>query len=181
MTRIQTIDQAAAPAASQPLLSTVQAKLGRVPNLMATMAHSPATLGGYLGLSQTLGEGLFSAAERERIALAVGEANRCDYCLAAHSAIGKMSGLTPDEIAAARLGSSSDPKQAALASFARALTRSAGKVDAATFTAFKAAGWSDGHALEVVAHVALNTLTNYVNHLAGTEVDFPAAAALQTA
>ena len=181
MARIQTTTTDNAPAASQPLLEAVQQKMGRVPNLLATMAHSPATLETYLKTSEALGGGLFSPAERERIALAVGQANRCDYCLAAHTAIGSMAGLSSEDMIDARNGTASDPKQAALVDFVRKVVDKRGFAQDSEIDAFKAAGWTDGHVLEVVANVALNTLTNYINHIAQTEVDFPAADALQTA
>ena len=86
------------------LLDAVKGKLGFVPNLTRVMANAPAVLEGYLGLSGALGKGNLSAKTREQIALAVGQANECDYCLAAHSAIGKMVGLSPDQIRDSRRG-----------------------------------------------------------------------------
>lgn len=181
MQRIQPVNPESAPEASKPLLAAVHKKLGRIPNLMGTLAQAPAALASYLALSESLSAGLFHAKERERIALAVAQANQCDYCLAAHTAIGKSVGLTSDETNQARAGTAEDPKQAALVVFARLLTEQRGVVADNALRAFRSAGWSDAHAVEVVAHVALNTLTNYLNHLAGTEVDFPAAPVLQPA
>jgi len=181
MVRIDPVLADSAPAASHPLLLAVQKKLGRTPNLMRTLAHAPVALRGYLELSATLAEGAFDAAERERIALAVAEANGCDYCLAAHTALGKLAGLPAAEITQARLGTSANSKQAALVSLARALAVQRGQVTPAQLQAFRAAGWSDAHVMELIANVALNTLTNYVNHVAGTEVDFPAAPQLRSA
>jgi uncharacterized peroxidase-related enzyme len=181
MARIQPLTLATAPAGSRPLLEAVTKKLGRTPNLFLTLAHSPAALQSYLQQSEALSHGLFSAAERERIALAVAEANGCDYCLAAHTALGKGAGLDPAEVQAARRGASSDPKQAALARFARTLAAERGVVSDAGLEAFLAAGWSRAQAVEAVAVVGINLLTNYVNHLAATEVDFPQAPVLQPA
>ena len=181
MARINPVDQASAPAASQPLLDAVQKKMGMVPNLLGTFANAPVALQSYLSLSEILGGGDLSASDRERVALAVGEANSCDYCLAAHTMIGKGAGLSEEETLLARQGSGSDDKSAALARFAVQVTETRGNVSTEQIDAFKSAGWSDAHVLEVIAGVALNTLTNYTNHIAATDVDFPAAPSLQTA
>lgn len=181
MARIQPLTQDNAPAASQPLLEAVKKKMGMVPNLLGTFAQAPAALSTYLNVSETLGGGLLEAPERERVALAVGQANSCDYCLAAHTMIGKGAGLSVDETLQAREGRSADPKQAALALFAKEITENRGNVTDEQLSAFKSAGWSDAHVLEVITHVAFNTLTNYTNHIAQTQIDFPAAPELQQA
>lgn len=175
MSRIAPLTDDQAPAASAPLLEGVTKKLGKAPNLFRTLAHAPAGLAGYLGLSETLAGGNLSGADRERIALVTAEQNSCDYCLAAHTAIGKGAGLSNEEILAARGGGSGDPKSAALLAFATKVVAERGRVDDADLGAFRAAGYTDGDAMEVIANVALNTFTNYANHLADTEVDFPAA------
>ncbi|MEM9751695.1 MAG: peroxidase-related enzyme [Pseudomonadota bacterium] len=163
-----------APAASQPLLESVQKSLGSVPNLFRITANSPAALEGYLSLSGALQRGALDAATRERIALAVAQVNGCDYCLAAHSYIGaNVAKLTGAEIAANRRGGSTDAKADAAVRFAVDVTRARGAVDAAAVEAVKAAGYSDAEVVEIIAHVALNTLTNYVNEALGTEIDFP--------
>src|SRR6202011_5105503 len=89
---------------TRDLLDAVNAWLGMVPNMMGAMANPPAVLDGYLNLSGSLGKGTLSAKTREQLALAIGQANQCDYCVAAHSAIGKMVGLTADQIRDSRLG-----------------------------------------------------------------------------
>lgn len=162
-----------ADAATATTLKAVKAKLGMVPNMFATLAHAPAALNGYLGLSETLGTGRLSAAQREIVALAAGQANTCQYCLSAHSLIGKGAGLSEDAIAAARSGRGSNPLNAAIAGFARALVEERGRVSAEAMAGYRQAGLDDGLILEVVANVALNVLTNYTNHVADTEVDFP--------
>jgi len=174
--RIAPLDLAAADATTRATLDAVKAKLGVVPNLFRTLAHAPAALNGYLGLSDTLSAGRLDAAQREVVALAVAQANACGYCLAAHTLLGKGAGLDAAAILDARGARGGDSSHAALASFARQLTERRGVVDDAVLAAFKAAGFDDGAALEVVALVALNTLTNYANHLAGTQVDFPPVA-----
>lgn len=154
-------------------LAAVKGKLGMVPNLFATLAHAPTVLKGYLGLADTLAGGRLTSAQREIIALAVGQANACQYCLSAHTLLGRGAGLDADAIALARTGNAATQLDAALAGLARKLTERRGRLDSSDLEAYRHAGVDDGLLLEVVAAVALNTLTNYANHVAGTEVDFP--------
>ncbi len=171
-----------APAASQPLLEGVKATLGSAPNLFRLVALSPAALEGYLGLSGALGKGSLDARTRERIALAVAEYNGCGYCTSAHSFIGKkMAGLTDVEIAANRDGTSTDARAAAAVEFAVKVVEARGHVSDADLAAARLAGYSDADIVEIVLHVALNTLTNYVNEVAQTTIDFPVAHARNAA
>jgi uncharacterized peroxidase-related enzyme len=172
----------AAPAAAQPLLEAVKKQLGSAPNLFRITANSPAALEGYLSLNGALAKGALDAATRERIALAVAQVNGCRYCLAAHTYLGKnVAKLTDAEIAANRNGHSSDPKADAAVIFARKVTLDRGAVTDADFGLVRGAGYSDAEIIEIVAHVALNTLTNYINEVFGTEVDFPAVPVSQAA
>lgn len=164
----------AAPEASRPLLEAVKKQLGSVPNLFRIVANSPAALEGYLGLNGALAKGALDARTRERIALAVAEINGCSYCLSAHTYLGKnLAKLDDAEIAANRAGGSHDAKADAAVRFAASVARNRGQVSDAEVQAVKAAGYSDAQLVEIVAHVALNTLTNYVNEVLGTEIDFP--------
>lgn len=164
----------AAPEASRPLLEAVKKQLGSVPNLFRIVANSPAALEGYLGLNGALAKGALDARTRERIALAVAEINGCSYCLSAHTYLGKNRAKLDDaEIAANRAGASNDAKADAAVRFAASVARNRGQVSDAEVQAVKAAGYSDAQLVEIVAHVALNTLTNYVNEVLGTEIDFP--------
>ena len=166
----------AAPEASRPLLEAVKKQLGSVPNLFRLVSNSPAGLEGYLSLNGALAKGALDAKTRERIALAVAEINGCGYCLAAHSYLGKhVAKLDDGEIAANRAGGSHDAKAEVAVAFAAKVVRARGAVAAEDVAAVKAAGYSDAELVEIVAHVALNTLTNYVNEVFGTAVDFPAA------
>ena len=168
-----------APAASQPLLQAVEKQLGAAPNLFRLIANSPAALEGYLSLSGALAKGSLPAPTRERIALAVAEVNGCGYCLAAHSYIAaKMAKLDPAEIAANRRGRSTDPKADAAVRFATSVVKARGHVSDDEVKAVKLAGYSEAQVVEIVLHVALNTLTNYANEVAQTVVDFPAVEAL---
>lgn len=175
MSRIATpASVATSPVTSQPLLEAVHKQLGSVPNLFRVVGNSPAALEGYLGLSGALGKGKLEAKTRERIALAVSELNGCDYCLSAHSYLGKnLAKLDEAEIAANREGGSSDPKADAALRFAAKIVVARGHVSDADVQAVKAAGYDDAQVVEIVLHVALNTLTNYVNEVAKTEIDFP--------
>ncbi len=163
----------ASPAASQPLLEGVRKQLGGVPNMFRVIASSPAALEGYLGLGNALGRGKLDARTRARLALVVAEQNGCDYCLSAHTALGKLARLDDAEMAANRDAASSDPAAAAALRFAAQVVRQRGRVSDADLAAVRAAGHDDAAIVEIVLHVALNTLTNYVNTVAGTEVDFP--------
>ena len=173
MSYIKPIDRNHADSAVSGTLDAIQTKLGRVPNLFLTMAHTPVALNAYVRLADEVGHGKLSAKQREQIALAVGEANACDYCIAAHSAIGGLIGLSPAQIAAARAGRSESAKDAALLRLARSIVDNRGHVPTAELDAFKSVGFADADVLEVLVTVVLNIYTNYTNHIARTEVDFP--------
>lgn len=179
--RIPALDPINATGKTAELFTAVKGKLGMVPNLMRTLGQSPAALEAYLGFSGTLATGVLPGKLREQIALTVAEANACDYCLAAHSLLGKGAGLSADAILDARRVSAADAKSDALLKFAAAVVESRGLVSDGAVAAVRAAGASDAEIIEIVAHVALNTFTNYTNHVAGTVVDFPKAAALPAA
>ncbi len=154
-------------------LSQVKAKLGMLPNLIATLARSPAALEGYLKLAEAAAGGRLSTRQRESIAIAVAQENACEYCLSAHAAMGRAAGLSAADIEGAREGRATDPLDAAVTAFALAVVRARGGVADADLDAVRKAGADDGIVIEIVAHVALNVMTNYVNRVAGTEVDFP--------
>ena len=144
-------------------------------NIFKGIANSPVGLDAYLGLSSALKSGTLSDKERETIQLAVSELAGCDYCLAAHTMLGKGAGLTEDQTVEARQGSiPGDPKLDAIAKFAVALHEKRGFVTDDDLAAFKAAGYDDGAVIETLVTYALITFTNYFNHVNETEVDFPA-------
>ncbi len=172
----------AAPLAAHDALNAVKAKLGKAPNLYLLTATSPAALEGLLSLSGALGKGALDAATRERIALAIANVNGCDYCNSAHSYIAKnVAKLSDDEIALNREGRSSDAKADAAVRLARKIAVDRGVVSDADIAEARKAGLSDAELVEVVAHVALNTFTNYINEVFKTPVDFPAVAAKRAA
>lgn len=178
MSRIPAVDPAHAEGKQKQLLDAVQQKLGRTPNLTRVLANAPAALEGYLAFSGALGHGKLSARLREQIALAVAEINHCDYCLAAHASIGGMVGLDAGAIDAARHAKATEPKAQAALALTRTLVVNRGRLTDAELTAARAAGLSDAEIVETTANVALNILTNYVNHVADTVVDFPKVEAL---
>jgi len=169
---IPTVDTS--PEASKPLLAAVKQSMGVVPNLMKLVGHSPAALEGYLALNGALSKGQLDAKLRERIALAVAEYNGCDYCLSAHDYLGRnVAKLTSVEIDAARDFHAEDAHTDAALRFARRVTESHGRVADADLAALRAAGFDEAATVEIVVTVALNILTNYVNNVAQTDIDFP--------
>jgi uncharacterized peroxidase-related enzyme len=178
MARLTQISHEAASGRARELLDAIKDRLGLVPNMTRAMANSPAALDGYLQLSGALGKGTLPARAREQIALAVAQANACDYCLAAHSAVGRMVGLTADQIRDSRLGTAVDPRADALIRFALKVVDARGRVDDTDLEEVRRAGFDDAAIAEVVANVALHVFTNYFNRLAGTDLDFPAVPAL---
>lgn len=180
MARFQTVNREEATGKQKELLEAVNQKMGKVPNILGTMAQSPAALEGYLNFSGALGGGTLSAGQREQIALAVSELNECAYCLAAHSAIGKGAGLGEQEMNDSRLGKSGDTKMQAALQFAQSVVRNRGSVADEEVERLRQAGWSDGEIMEIVANIALTIFTNYFNHIAETDVDFPQVAELSS-
>ena len=176
MSRLSTpISVDASPEASRPSLNAVAKSLGVVPNLFRLVGNSPAALKGYLGLGAAASASTLGAQTGERIALAVAEANGCEYCLSAHTYLGRnVAKLDDAEITANRNGTSNDPKAAAAVRFATEVVKARGHVSDAQIAAVKAAGFDDAAIVEIVLAVALNTFTNYVNEVARTEIDFPA-------
>lgn len=171
-----------APVGSRALLADVQRTLGSTPNMFRLISNSPATLEGYLGLSGALSKGLLNPATRERIALAIANYNGCDYCNSAHSYLGKnLAKLDEAEMTANREGWSTDAKADAAVRFAMNVARNRGQVTADDLSQVRAAGYADAELLEIVGHVALNVLTNYVNEAFETQIDFPMLEAARAA
>ena len=173
---IPTVDNA--PEASKPLFAAVKKQLGVVPNLMKMVGHSPAALEGYLSLNGALAKGRLDVKLRESIALAVAEYNGCDYCLSAHDYLGRnVAKMNGGEIEAARDGRSSDARADAALHFARRVAESRGRVSDTEIAALRNAGFDEANVIEIVVTVALNVLTNYVNNVAQTDIDFPKVSA----
>jgi uncharacterized peroxidase-related enzyme len=173
MARVAVIDPQTAAGETRELLDAVQSSLGMVPNFIRLLANSPAALKAFLGMHGIAGAGLLDLKTRERIALAVAEQNACQYCVSAHTAIGRKVGLDNQEMLANRVGHSSDAKAEAALTFARALVEHAGQLSKAEFDAVRAAGHSDGEIIEIITHVAMNIFTNLLGKATQVEIDFP--------
>ncbi len=175
MPRIPTINTDSASVEQQQILANVKKGLGLVPNLVSTLAQSPAAAHAYLAFSGALAKGSLPRSLQEQISLVVGETNACDYCVAAHTLLGGKAGLTPEAVLAARSAQATDPKTQAALVFAQMIVTEHGHVSDADVAELRAHGYTDGDITEIVANTALNIFTNYFNHVAGTVVDFPAA------
>jgi uncharacterized peroxidase-related enzyme len=173
MSRIAIPGPDESPAESQAILDNVYKTLGFLPNHYRLMSISPHALGGWAGLMGPVSKTL-DLKTREGMALAVSEANGCDYCLAAHSYVStKLAKIPSEEIALNRQGQSSDPKRRAAVAFAKALIETRGKVSDAQFAAVKDAGWTDANLVEMIALTAQFLLTNFMNNAVQTPIDFP--------
>jgi uncharacterized peroxidase-related enzyme len=181
MPRIQPVDSATATGAAADQLAATKKLFGSTPNMFATAAQSPATLAAMNGFFAALGKSPLGGKVGEQIAIAVAQSNGCEYCLSAHTAIGGMHGVSPANLASARRGQSDDPKAQAAIALALDIVHTKGRVSDASLAAARLAGLGDSDIVEVVGHVALNIFTNYLNNLAGTDVDFPVVALEQAA
>ena len=173
MARIPIQDVAAASGSNKDIFQALNKALGMVPNMTRVMANSPSVLQAFASFNGALAGSHLPPALREQIALVTAEENACAYCLSAHSALGKMAGLKPEQIDAARGASSSDAKTMVALTFAREVIRRRGGVGERDVQALFAVGWSAGEAAEIVATVALNVFTNIFNRAFDVDVDFP--------
>ncbi|WP_160109381.1 carboxymuconolactone decarboxylase family protein [Pseudomonas izuensis] len=169
MSRIIPVSLEHATDATRPLLEGVQKKIGFLPNAFRMLAHAPAVLASYLQNSATLDKTSLSAKEKEAVFLATSQVNGCGYCLAAHTFFAGKAGLSSQEILSARQG-----QLDAYALLARQITESRGHLSSEQIAAARAAGITDAKIIEVIAHVASQTLTNFMNNVALTDIDFPA-------
>lgn len=176
MPRLQAIDPAIAQGKAKALLDGVGKAIGITPNIMRTMANAPAVLDAYLAFNRALGAGSLTPETREAIALTVAGLNGCDYCAAAHTAGGRSLGLAAEELTRNLDGGSADPGRAAALALASAIVEKRGWASDTDLESARAAGYDDGGIAEIVAVTAINTFTNYFNHVAETDLDFPAVA-----
>ena len=173
MQRIKSISAAHAQGKAKELLEGAKKAMGKEINIFAAMANAPAALEGLLGLVGALGKGKLTPALREQLALATAGENACDYCASAHTYLAAHAGIAKEESAANLQGKSSDKKTQAALNFTNQLIERRGAVSEADLQAVRAAGFSDEEVIEIVAHVALNTFTNYFNEVFKTDIDFP--------
>ncbi|MFA5260501.1 MAG: carboxymuconolactone decarboxylase family protein [Candidatus Omnitrophota bacterium] len=173
MAYLETIRYEEASPEVQGLLDEIKKKLRRVPNIYATVAHSPVALKAFLEYGARLKGGEFDAQETEAAALSIAQANHCHYCLAAHTASAKMSGLSEEDTWQLRRGTSGDVKLKAVAALAKDIVETQGHPSPEKLDAFFAAGYSKAALVELIALVSLNIFTNYFNHITDPTVDFP--------
>jgi uncharacterized peroxidase-related enzyme len=174
MNRVPLIDRHATTPDRKALLDPIHAAFGNTPNMFRAVANSPAALKSMWAAFGALGGGVLDAKLGEQIAVAVADRNACEYCLAAHTALGRKAGASAEQMALAQAGESADPKTQAALRFALALVNARGQVTQADVQALRAAGFGDAEVVEILAHVALNLFTNYVNVAFAVPVDFPA-------
>jgi uncharacterized peroxidase-related enzyme len=170
---MKSIQDAAATGRTKQIFDAMQKNLGTVPNLVRVLANSPAALNAYVSFDGALAHGTLPQATREQIAVAVANANSCDYCLSAHTVLGKLAGVAKNDLGLAQVGDASDPKTAAALKFAVEVVRRQGLVPSTSVDAVRAAGYTDGEVAEIVAAVSINIFTNYFNNIVGTDIDFP--------
>ncbi|MDQ1924770.1 carboxymuconolactone decarboxylase family protein [Massilia pseudoviolaceinigra] len=173
MTRIALLTRDQAHSEAARLLDQVDAAFGATPNMFRAVANSPAALASMWAAFGALGSGTLGARLGEQIAVAVADQNRCEYCLAAHTALGRKAGATSEEMTAAQAGTSHDPKTAAALAFAVTMVKQRAHIGSADVDALRLAGYNDGDIMEIMAHVALNLFTNYVNVAFAIALDFP--------
>ncbi|HEX4226885.1 MAG TPA: carboxymuconolactone decarboxylase family protein [Pseudonocardiaceae bacterium] len=180
MSNLPVIEPADATDRAADLLNAARKQLGALPNMLKTMANSPALLETYLTMSGTLATGELPAAVRERLAITIAQYDGCSYCLSAHTYLGgKVAKIDADELERARYAKSDDPHTAAVLALADAIVRTRGHVPAETLSVARMNGVTDAEIAEIVGHVALNVLTNYFNVLADVEIDWPVTVSAQ--
>jgi uncharacterized peroxidase-related enzyme len=161
------------PADSKQTLNAIAKNIGFTPNMMATFAHSPIAFNAWATLLTSLSKTL-DVKTRDSIGLAVSEVNGCNYCLTVHSFTAEhMAKLSPGEIILARKGHASDPKRDAAVQFARKVIETRGHVDDADVKAVREAGYTEANVMEIIALVAMYSLTNFINNVFDPEKDFP--------
>ena len=173
MSRIDIVTNETASPEQKDLLDGIENKLGVVPNFLGILAQSPDALKAFLGLYGIAEKGRLDQQTRERIALAVAEGNSCEYCLSAHTAIGKKAGLSDAEIDANRNGTSGDSKAAAAVAFSAALNTHLGDITQDEFNTVREAGYDDAEIVEMIVHVGMNILTNLIGKASRVDIDFP--------
>lgn len=172
MTAFPQHDEATAPEAAKGALAEVKADFGMIPNLERTMATAPALLKAYAAAWSLFDETSLDPVERQIVYQTANFENECDYCVPWHTLLSKKAGMAGEDVEALRRGGAlSDPRQEALRRFAQTVVRTRGNVAEADLDAFFAAGWSPQAALEVVLGIAIKTMSNYTNSIAGTPLD----------
>lgn len=165
-----------APAASQLLLGQIHQAFGATPNMFKAVANSPAALQSMWAAFGALGTGTLGAKLGEQVAVAIANRNQCEYCLAAHTVLGQKAGATAAEMAAAQVGQSDDPRTAAALRFALKVVSERAQLSDGDVAQLHEVGFNDEQVVELMAHIALNLYTNYINVALNVPVDFPKVA-----
>ena len=173
MSRINTVTLETANVEQRALLTAIQGQLGMVPNFLKVFANSPAALRAFLGLHSIANEGSLDLQTRERIALAVAQENACEYCVSAHTAIGRKAGLSGAEMEANRAGTSQDAKAAVAVKLARSLIENQGDITTAELIEARNVGYTDADIVEIITHVGMTLLTTILGKASRVEIDFP--------
>jgi uncharacterized peroxidase-related enzyme len=173
MNRINVVTTESATTEQTELFDAIQGQLGMVPNFLKVFANSPAALRAFLGLYDIANEGALDELTRERIALALAEQNACEYCVSAHTALGRKAGLSSEEVLANRGGNSHDVKAAVAVKFAKSLAEHNGDVTNTELLEVRNAGYSEAEIVEIITHVGMNVLTNILGKASQIEIDFP--------
>lgn len=173
MSNVPLVDRETATGIVKEQLDQIQATFGGVPAMFRAVANSPAALTSMWSSFGALGSGTLGSALGEQIAVAVANRNSCEYCLAAHTALGRKAGVSKEALTAAQTGESDDPRTAALLAFALKLVEDRGQVTQADVRALREQDVDDALIVELIAHVALNLFTNYVNIALDVPIDFP--------
>ncbi|WP_442680078.1 carboxymuconolactone decarboxylase family protein [Sphingomonas sp. ASY06-1R] len=181
MSRVDLIDRAAATGERKDILDQIQAAFGATPAMFRAVANSPAALKMMWAAFGALGSGTLPAKLGEQVAVLIADRNACEYCLAAHTMLGRKAGASAQEMGEAQAGRSTDPKTAAALTFAAKLVADRGQATDEDVAALRAAGFTDEQIVELIAHVALNLFTNYVNVSLAVPTDFPPVKLLQAA
>lgn len=173
--RIPATTETTVPDATRPILARLRQTVGMVPNIYATIGHSPGSLTSVLTWSDAIGKGTLTGREIELLNLHLSELNGCAYCVSAHTALAARAGITPTEAEGARDGLGATPREQAILALARRVLRTGGARAGSEIARAREAGLTDAELIDVLAVVALNTFRNAVNLVAETEIDFPPA------
>lgn len=178
MQRLRSIDPQPAVGRTRQLLDQVNQTLGSIPNTIRVMANSPAVLDSFLQFHTAMSQAGIGASLHHQVKLATSETNECHYCTSILSTVAPTAGLSADDILAARVRQSEDQRSKAALAFAHDVLESRGKVDDSQLAAVRKAGFDDGEIVEITASVVLGCLTNFLNNVADTQLDIPAAPSL---
>jgi len=173
MQGIKCIEQSRAVGKTAKLFETIQSQMGTVPNILGTLAHSPATLEGYLSFLNALNNGELTPQLRAKIALGTAGVHQCDYCASAHSSMARHSGLTEQEITRNLTGKSADIQSQSTLTFVARILTERGNIKDEDLIDIRNAGFSEAEIVEIIANTVMSIFTNYFNHIAKTKIDFP--------